>query len=753
MKRRAFLQRTSLAFAALGLSEASLSVFANRYTKALADPTNRKLALLVGINQYRNAGLSGCVTDVELQRELLIHRFGFQSADILTLTDQQATRSAIQTAFFTHLNQQAKPGDVVVLHFSGYGGCVNWEPSSTGVQTSLVPVDDLVVDGEVPVVNDLLEETLALMVRSLQTDKVTTILDTSYTYPGKLLQGNLRIRARPTLAPVQPSDAELALREQLLHQLSLSQDSAKPQRRTLDFPGILLTASATQQLATEAHWNGFAAGLFTYALTQALWQAAPATSLRVSFGRAKEQVEQVASPEQQPQLSGQKSQNSPLMPYHLVSSLSVGCDGIVAGIEDNGRGVKLWLAGMPPSLLEQYGTNSLLSCLDASATAAAQPETVQLQVLSREGLMVKAKVLPLDETANAVPLLRVGQPVREQVRVLPRNIGLTVALDSSLERIERVDAVSAFSTIPRVAVAIAGEQAADYLFSKTVAPTQVATTNLVGIVPNPLPSPSSYGLFSIAQDAIPNTTGDGGEAIKLAVRRLVPRLQTLLAAKLLNLSVNEFTSQLAVRATLETLDPQIEPFLRRETLLVAESTPKGAGVPTSDAKGLLSLAAGSRIQYRLENRAAHSLYFLLLWFDSNGQLLTLYSPAQQPVSPAETGFEKLEQTISASQILTLPETSAPFQWTLRSPGLTTTYLICSRAPFSQTLAILEPSLRSAGDTPALYSLANPLEVAQAVLQDLHQASQPAAQVAGAAADTFALDVNAWAALRFVYQIL
>jgi hypothetical protein len=50
-------------------------------------------------------------------------------------------------------------------------------------------------------------------------------------------------------------------------------------------------------------------------------------------------------------------------------------------------------------------------------------------------------------------------------------------------------------------------------------------------------------------------------------------------------------------------------------------------------------------------------------------------------------------------------------------------------------------------------LPNPLEIAQAVLQDLHQASDIAAKVVGATPESFALDVKAWAGLRFVYQVV
>ncbi|HEY9806880.1 MAG TPA: caspase family protein, partial [Candidatus Obscuribacterales bacterium] len=233
LKRRAFLQQAGLTLAALGISEAGLWRLGDRYSQVLAAPTARKLALLVGINQYpdsmfhktatRGSALTGCVTDVELQRELLIHRFGFSDRDILTLSDRQATRQAIESAFLEHLTEQARPGDVVVFHFSGYGSRVQPVSGSEAVQSSLVPVDGaLTTDNGETIVNDLLEETLLLLLRSLATDRVTTVLDTSYLYPGSSLQGNLRLRARPKPSLGKPSQDELAFQEQLLGRIQAS---------------------------------------------------------------------------------------------------------------------------------------------------------------------------------------------------------------------------------------------------------------------------------------------------------------------------------------------------------------------------------------------------------------------------------------------------------------------------------------------------------------------------------------------------
>ncbi len=172
LDRRTFLQQIGLALFSLGVSETGISLLGKNdrfapwlqaYGQTLAETTNRKLALLVGINEYpKNNRLNGCVTDVELQKELLIHRFGFLPQDIVTLTDRQATRENIETAFVEHLTEQATSDDVVVFHFSGYGSRVkmpNITQETTGAEDyqlveSLVPADGIIPTKGEPAAND-----------------------------------------------------------------------------------------------------------------------------------------------------------------------------------------------------------------------------------------------------------------------------------------------------------------------------------------------------------------------------------------------------------------------------------------------------------------------------------------------------------------------------------------------------------------------------------------------------------------------
>jgi len=730
LKRREFLQQAGWVLAALGISEAGWERLGDRYQNALAQPTARKLALLVGVDRYPDSPLHGCVTDVELQRELLIYRFGFQPSDILTLTDAQATRENIETAFVTHLTQQAKPGDAVVFHFSGCGSRVSLGDSPEVMHNSLVPADDVLLSKADRTVNDILESTLLHLLRSLATESAIAILDTSYIYPGSDKKGNFRIRTRPRPFIGQSSLAELAFREQI-------------QSRINNHPGgaIVLAAAAPDQVAAEQAWSGFTAGLFTYALTQTLWWATPASSWQVILSRAAGAVEQKMGLAQQPEMHSDLKVSNDDLPVSFAGSLwnSPAADGAVTAVEDGGKTVQLWLGGLPPEVLE---------CCGASVFSSVSSEGGRLLLLRRTGLATKAQVLEWPIPAK----LTAGELVTEAIRVLPRNISLIVALDSDLERIERVDATSAFATVSQTSV-VAGEQSADCRFGRVPSTTVAQITS----AQQPAFYPSRYGLFSLGQTLIPNTDGDGGEAVKVAVQRLTPHLKTLLAAKLLRLTAKVGSSRLKVRAVLATLDPQSRVVQERSSVRAAEAEPleplsgeieqsAGFELLSKRVSKRLSLTQGCRIQYRLYNESDRPVYFVVFSLDSAGRLLVLNPDAKNTVGETPGAIEP-------GGNLSVPG-DRPYGSTVSGPiGLVETQIIFSEAPFDRTLAALEGGMQQVRDAQPIRVLLNPLQVARAVLEDLHAASMTGAMNAGISTDDFALDVNIWATLSFVYRVI
>ena len=730
LKRREFLQQAGRVLAAIGISETLWLRLGDRYLQALAQPTARKLALLVGVDKYPDSPMRGCVTDVELQRELLIYRFGFLPSDILTLTDAQATRDNIETAFVTHLTQQATPGDVVVFHFSGCGSRVSLAESPGIMQNSLVPADDVLPLLANRAVNDILEETLLLLVRELATENAIAILDTSYTYPGFSKNGNFRIRSRSRPTIGEPSLAELTFAEGLRSRPNLRPDAA------------VLAAGGNSQLAAEQEWNGFTAGLFTYALTQTLWWATPASSFSVCFSRAAGNVySKLAGLSQQPQIRHHDLTAAPAVNFSNLSFNSPASDGAVTAVEDGGKTVHLWLGGLSPGVLECSGGS--VFALDSSAGE-------RLLLRGRTGLSAKAQVL--DKPSRTDGQLTVGELVREEIRVLPRNIGLTVALDSGLERIERVDATSAFATVPQIA-AVGSEQPADCRFGRVPETTLVETVS----PHEPALSQSRYGLFSLAQMLIPDTQGDGGEAVKVAVQRLTPQLKALQAGKLLRLTVNEGSSRLKVRAVLATLAPEARAVAQREPVRAEKSyrlepltgeSEKSANAP------ILSMSKSSSVRYILYNDSDRPVYFAVFGSDSAGRLSVLGTEGKDSVAAG------ISRPIAPGENLTVPTAGAILfegfanGWAVSGPiGLAETVIIFSESPFAQTLAAIEAEMQQTRDALPIRVLLNPLNVARAVLEDLHAASIPGVQKVGISTDDWALDVNVWATLSFVYRVV
>jgi hypothetical protein len=731
IKRRKFLQRTGLGLLSLGIANNFSLNFpgVKRYYEILAEPNNRKLALLIGINSYSSfPPLKGCLTDVELQRELLINRFGFQPQDIVILSELQATRENIETVFREHLIKQVKTGDVVIFHFSGYGSKVKLLPdnylfeqreleksiiesSNYQLANSLVPIDGQ--DQEKS--NYVLLHSLAMLGRSLLTNKLTTVLDTSYQFNGKLNQGLLFGRSLQATTLDQINTAEIYFLENLIKTnnfdykkwIKKNAEIFSSTDKTIDifslFSGTLLTSGDNNRLATEIKINGITAGLFTYYLTQYLWETTPASKTLVTYKRVNSCLSKITNNIESFQI---KSNNqTSLFTYYLLPEKKEGAEGIITELGENNT-VKLKLLGLPHNLIQNYGLNSWFTV----------PSTeIKLQIQSQLGLNFKAKVE--GETTNLI-----GQLIHEWIRIVPKNINLIVALDSELTRIEKVDATSAFSVIEAVSLVVnQGEQPADCIFSKT--------------------QDQNYQLLAINGLPLVNTPGIANEAVKLAVKRVENILNNLLASKLWDLTINDGSSTLGVKASLETVEPNQETILQLETKRHPSNSPHS---PINSQSSNLTLKTGTKIQYRLENYSNEPVYFLLVGVNSRGNPFSIYVP--------ETTNQSLAM-ISPGQSLIFPQPEQTFDWIISNhEGISQTNIIFSQAPFSQTLATFASMKQFQGGVEKFITISEPVKVAHAILQDLHQASGVNSEVIGSNKDIYALNVNAWATFNFVYAI-
>ncbi|MGL5943203.1 MAG: caspase family protein [Waterburya sp.] len=757
--RRTFLQQAGLAWFTWGAAEAGITAWGNNnhlaalvknYQQTLATPTNRKLALLVGINRYpHNDKLDGCLTDIELQRELLIHRFGFQPQDILSLSDRQATRENIETAFIEHLGQQAQADDVVVFHFSGYGGQIKM-PLTSEIGTdknlnneeafrlvnSFVPVDGVVPAKKTLIANSILQETLLVLAQSLSTTKCTFILDTSFNTTPRSRHSSLKIRSIAEIAD-SPSSQELAFLAEL--ETDLAAKGLKPSKRLLSLPGIVLSASGNNQVAAERHWHGFSAGLFSQALTQHLWQITPSSKVQTVLVKTAATVEQVMGKQQQPTLN---NPDKSTIAYYLATSDAPNGIGVISKINSNGN-IEIKLLGLPANILDCYGVHSCLSLIASN--------NLQLQIKSKEGLVSKAQLL--SPATENIP--QVGQLVQEKIRILEPNLRLTLALDPDLQRIERVDATSAIANIAAVNLAIvSGEQNADCLLGKV---HHESSPDAAKSDTNSEVKTFSYGLYTQGGMLIGQTTGLEEEAVKIAIERLKPQFNNLLAAKWLGLTSNEFSSRLKVNADLTTGEKKSAINLQAATFISEQSSPTKKSAFSNNSYNLNLgsaipiLIQGSEIQLTLSNTDAQELYVILLGVDSDSEIFALYTPTQPTTVETEAKLKNI--AIAPQNELVIPQTDSSWKWKVSDTvGINTLYAIFAVKPFEQTLKALATQQNIKLDQQQVLNVVNPQVVLQAVMQDLHAASSVSSELLPSS-DVYALDVNCWATLSFVYEVV
>ena len=760
LDRRTFLQQAGLTLLTLGATEAGNSVLANNeslaasiknYQQTLAQPTNRKLALLVGINRYPyHDDLAGCLMDVELQQELLIHRFGFNPRDILILSDRQATRANIETAFVEHLVKQAQPDDVVLFHFSGYGSQIKMPLASDieasketdiapafRVANSFVPVDGLSSSKTNLFANSILQETLLVLAQSLSTSKCTFVLDTCFNTTPRSKHGSFRVRSIPQIAE-HASSQELEFLTQLRQNFAVK--GLKPSKRLSSLPGVVLSAASNNQVAVERQWDGLIAGLFTQALTQHLWHLTPRSKVQVALSRTAETVEEVMGRQQQPTLN---NPDKTAIAYYLAISDAPNAVGIVSKVNKNN--VETKLLGLPANILVSYGVNSCLSLV-----SPLEDYSPQLQVKSKEGLISRTQLL-----SSAIIKPQPGQLVRESIRMLERDLSLNLALDDDLERIERVDATSALANISAInSVVVSKEQNADCLLGKVASehPTESIATDLATE-----PISLSYGLYTAGGNLIGPTTGLE-EAVKIAIGRLQPQFNNLLAAKWLKLTNNEFSSRLIANVTLTVGDEKQSTSWQRGTLLAANqesSTSKkslfsSVGSSADSKHNLPLIAKGTDIKLTLNNLDNQQLYAVILATDSDSNIYALYTPDKSPSGEAEARLENI--AIAPGEELIIPRAENYWKWRVsESAGINALYVVMAVQPFKETLRAFATQQNFKLDQQQVLNVTNPMAVMNALMQDLHNASSVNSELLPNE-DVYALNVDSWATLNFVYEV-
>lgn len=247
-----------------------------------AAPGTRR-AVLIGIDDYSASrippqgtvspqrgvrNLEGTVNDVKDIRATLLDRYGFAERDIVTLTDQEATREAIFRVIEQHLVQPARKGDVLLFYYSGHGSQV---PNSLSdepdhLDETIVPADmvrgaDDIRDKELrPLFNQILDRGAAL----------TVILDSCHSGSGARIPFAMTLSRGVQRVPVDIRDA--------------TSHGPRPEDRG----ALVLAAAQDNDLAWETQGpDGKAHGAFSLALVYAMRNPTEGESAEETFLRVR----------------------------------------------------------------------------------------------------------------------------------------------------------------------------------------------------------------------------------------------------------------------------------------------------------------------------------------------------------------------------------------------------------------------------------------------------------------------------------
>ncbi|WP_322878187.1 caspase family protein [Pseudocalidococcus azoricus] len=349
----------------------------------------RRRALLIGINHHGPGEvlppLQGCLTDVELQKQLLRYRLAWGAGDIQVLTNQEATGAAIETGIQDFLLSGASTGDLLFLHFSGYGRQV----SDRGA--TLIPYDAQ-ADGS----SDI---SLRWLSQLPLPPGVTfwCCFDAGFqTHPG------LVERSRPSIGTAPPPPAPS--------------------------PSMIWLQPT---IAREIQLQGTQAGAFTQSITKQLWSHASTSSLS-GYWAAQDLERQTG---ELIHLHWQAEAGARIPgTLNLTGGLTLsvpGADAAIITSAQDSQTAQIWLGGMASPLLTQAGWQSYFQ----PVMPEFSPTTAAFWVQNPVGLTATAPIADLSG-------LRRGTLLQERLRLLPHHLTLTIGLAETLDKVTRIDAVS-----------------------------------------------------------------------------------------------------------------------------------------------------------------------------------------------------------------------------------------------------------------------------------------------------------------------
>src|SRR5438067_4310579 len=228
-------------------------------------PTKRPADGAASNRDYPN--LTGAVNDAGALAEMLVLLYGFDRRDIITLTDQTATRAAILDTLEQQLVNTAAKDDVIFFYFAGHGSQVRNTLSDKRdkLDESIVPADSRIG------ARDIRDKELRILFNRIldRGAHLTVILDNCHSGSGAR---GLATGAHPRA--IKPDLRDVADRV----------NSPAPETRG----ALILSATQDADAAWEVRDNeGKFHGAFSWAWMRALRDAAPGEPALETFLRAQ----------------------------------------------------------------------------------------------------------------------------------------------------------------------------------------------------------------------------------------------------------------------------------------------------------------------------------------------------------------------------------------------------------------------------------------------------------------------------------
>nr|VFJ85990.1 MAG: Caspase domain-containing protein [Candidatus Kentron sp. LFY] len=292
-----------------------------------------KLALLVGIDDYRynDTGISdlrGAKNDVAIMKELLVTSFGFRDdgRHIRVLTDGEATRDGIITAFKEHLIDKANRDSIVVFQFSGHGSRlpdIDGDETSDNLDETLVTHDSS--HGAPHPNRDITDDEINEMMARLTaiTPHVTFIFDSCHSGTTTRGAGLARTatpdtRIPPRRRPIFGTQATRATTRGVAE----GKNDLRPENARY----VLISGSAAHERSHEVVQGGMSYGVMTWNLVRSIREAGASAITSVTYRDVMDRVTiDVGSrfPAQHPQLEGPGSNRYVFDHKSLVPAPSV----------------------------------------------------------------------------------------------------------------------------------------------------------------------------------------------------------------------------------------------------------------------------------------------------------------------------------------------------------------------------------------------------------------------------------------------